>query len=196
MLKIMRFYLRLMVKGQLLFVTALEIVAQVACSHSATQQDAIPSLDLTSSSFSGDAIPNKYSCGGGDISPELSWKSPPAQTQSFVLIVTDKDSLFGFLFGYFVHWALFDLPADKRELPDRSRQGRNDFDNVGYGGPCPPGKSSHHYAFVLYALDSRLNLPGSATEKQILKAMNGHILAKTELVGRYQRQMAALLVKP
>ena len=196
-LTIMGFSLRFMVKGKFWSVTALVIVAQLGCSHPATELDPSFSLKVVSSSLSGDAIPDKCTCGGEDISPELSWKTPPAGTQSFVLVVTDKDSPFGPLIGYFVHWELYDLPADKRELPegipsqeqlpDGSRQGRNDFDKVGYGGPCPPGKSPHRYSFVVYALDRRLNLPGGATEKQILRAMNGHILAKGELVGRYQR---------
>jgi Raf kinase inhibitor-like YbhB/YbcL family protein len=194
---IMRFSVRFIVKGKFWFVAAWVIVAQVGCSHPATEQEPILSLNLMSSSLSGDAIPDKYTCGGEDISPQLSWKTPPARTQSFVLAVTDKDSTLGSWVGYFVHWVLYDLPADKRELPegvprpeqlpDGSRQGRNDFDEVGYGGPCPPGKSSHRYSFVLYALDARLNLPGGATEKQIRRAMNGHILAKGELIGRYQR---------
>jgi Raf kinase inhibitor-like YbhB/YbcL family protein len=91
---------------------------------------------------------------------------------------------------------LYDLPAEKRELPeglpnqaqlpDGSRQGQNDFDKTGYGGPCPPGKSAHRYVFALYALDSRLNLPIGATRKQVEKAMKGHVLAYGELIGRYQ----------
>jgi len=169
----------------------------------AQTQQAIGTLSLSSSSFAADAVmPNKYTCGSAGragidnaISPELSWTSPPARTQSFVLIANDKDSMFHSLLGYFVHWLLYDLPADKRELsegvpkqeqlPDGSRQGLNGFDKVGYVGPCPPGKSAHHYTFALYALDSKLNLPGSATEKQIRKAMTGHILASSELVGHY-----------
>ena len=72
-------------------------------------------------------------------------------------------------------------------LPDGSRQGRNGFDNVGYGGPCPPGNSTHRYVFDLYALDTRLNLPAGATKKDVVKAMEGHVLASGELIGRYQR---------
>lgn len=91
---------------------------------------------------------------------------------------------------------LYDLPSDKRELsegiaklkqlPDGSRQGSNGFDKYGYAGPCPPGKSPHHYVFNLYALDTKLNLAPGATKKQVLRAMQGHILAKGEFVGTYQ----------
>lgn len=159
----------------------------------AQTQQTVPSLSLASSSFSGDAIPAKFTCDGENTSPELSWNSPPTGSQSFALIATDKDSSF----VHFQHWLVYDLPADKRELPagisnqeqlsDGSRQGKNDFDKIGYGGPCPHWKSTHHYGFVLYALDAKLNLRGGATAKQILKAMNGHILAKAELLGSYHR---------
>jgi len=95
-----------------------------------------------------------------------------------------------------VHWLLYGIPADKRDLPegipgqaqlpDGSRQGTNGFDKIGYGGPCPPGSSPHRYLFDLYALDAPLNLPGGAGEPQVAEAMKGHILAKGQLVARYQ----------
>lgn len=153
-----------------------------------------PTLELTSSSFRQGEIQKKFTCDGADTSPELAWAAPPATTQSFALIVVDRDSLFGFSF---VHWVLYDLPADKRELPeglqkqgqlpDGSRQGQNDFDKTGYVGPCPPGKSAHRYVFALYALDARLNLPAEATRRQVENALKGHILARGELIGRYRR---------
>jgi Raf kinase inhibitor-like YbhB/YbcL family protein len=150
-------------------------------------------LELTSASFRGGEIPKKFTCDDEDTSPELAWSAPPAATRSFTLIVVDPDAPL----GSFVHWVLYDLPAEKRELPeglpkqdqlaDGSRQGRNDFDKIGYGGPCPPAGSAHHYVFVLYALDSRLNLPAGATRKQVENALKGHVLARGELIGRYQR---------
>jgi Raf kinase inhibitor-like YbhB/YbcL family protein len=173
--------------------------AQMSCSHDVSERP-VPSLELKSSSFAGDVIPGKYQgspencpCQGKDISPELSWNSPPERTQSFALIVTDKDSPLWF---NFVHWVLYDLPADKRELPegiaklgqlaDGSRQGENGFDKIGYAGPCPPGHSPHRYVFDLYALNTRLNLSPGASKSQVVKAMNGHVLARGELVGKYQ----------
>lgn len=166
----------------------------LGCSR-ATIQPGTPSLELKSSSLVGDAIPPKYSsCGGQDgTSPELSWGALPEHTRSLALIVFDKDSPFGFKF---THWVLYDLPKDKRELaedvpkqeqlPDGSRQGSNDYDRIGYVGPCPPGHSPHHYVFDLYALDTKLNLPTKASKKQVLKAMKGHVLASGELVGRFE----------
>jgi Raf kinase inhibitor-like YbhB/YbcL family protein len=164
----------------------------VGCSRAA-ETPAAASLELKSSSFSGDAIPDKYSSckGQDDISPEFSWSAPPERTQSFALIAFDKDSPFGFKF---THWVLYDMPPEKRELaenvpkesqlPDGSRQGPNDYDRIGYVGPCPP-RGTHHYVFTVYALDIKLNLPPEASKKQVLKAMKGHILASGELVGRF-----------
>lgn len=150
-------------------------------------------MNLTSTSFQGDRIPAKFTCNGAGISPQLAWTAPPAWTVSLALIVTDPDAPG----RTFVHWVLYDLPAGTRslpeappsqgELPDGSLQGRNDFGNLGYGGPCPPGQSPHHYVFTLYALDAKLNLPVGATRAQVEAAMQGHILARGELIGLYQR---------
>jgi Raf kinase inhibitor-like YbhB/YbcL family protein len=174
---------------------SIEIAGMLLGCSRAADQPAMPPLELKSSSFSGDTIPQEYSsCGGQDgVSPELSWSAPPEHTRSFALIVFDKDSPFGFKF---THWVLYDMRPDKRELEenvakqdqlqDGSRQGLNDYDRIGYVGPCPPGHSSHHYVFDLYALDAKLNLPPRASKKQVLKAMKGHALARGELVGRFQ----------
>jgi Raf kinase inhibitor-like YbhB/YbcL family protein len=99
--------------------------------------------------------------------------------------------------GTWVHWVLFNLPAETRSLPegvpedpalkDGSRQGQNDFRRPGYGGPCPPRGPAHRYYFKLYALDSALNLPAGAKKPDVEKAMKGHVLAQAELMGRYGR---------
>ena len=150
-------------------------------------------MNLTSTSFQGNQIPAKFTCDGAGISPQLSWSEPPAGTASFTLIVTDPDAPG----RTFVHWVIYDLPAETRILPeglpglgqltDGPRQGRNDFGEIGYGGPCPPGNSAHHYHFTLYALDAKLNLPVGATRAQVEAAIQGHILARGELIGLYQR---------
>jgi Raf kinase inhibitor-like YbhB/YbcL family protein len=144
--------------GLLLIQTACVLLG---CGRAAIQPGT-PSLELKSSSLVGDAIPPEYSsCGGQDgKSPELSWGDLPEHTRSLALIVFDKDSPFGFKF---THWVLYDLPKDKHELaedvpkqeqlPDGSHQGPNDYDRIGYVGPCPPGHSPHHYVFDLYALE-------------------------------------------
>jgi len=151
-------------------------------------------LELNSPDFSsGGSIPKQFTCDGADISPALAWNDPPGATQSFALIADDPDAPV----GTWVHWVLFDLPANARALPqnipkkeqlaDGSRQGRNDFRKIGYGGPCPPPGRPHRYFFKLYALDTRLNLKPGATKKDVERAMQGHILAQGEWVGRYGR---------
>ena len=163
------------------------------CRGSATLGEGKPQMTLTSSSFQGGAIPKAASCDGSDTSPALAWGEAPAGVRSFALIVVDQDAPL----GSFVHWVLYDIPAEARalpegvptqaQLPDGSRQGKNDFDKVGYGGPCPPGKSAHRYVFALYALDAKLGLPAGATRGQVEDALKGHLLAHGELTGRYQR---------
>lgn len=150
-------------------------------------------IHLTSASFQGDKMPSKFTCDGAGISPQLAWYAPPAGTASFALIVADPDAPL----RTFVHWVIYDLPATSRALPeampaqgqlaDGSRQGRNDFDNLGYGGPCPPGHSPHHYVFTVYALDTKLNLPPGASQAQVDAAMRGHVLASGVLIGLYNR---------
>jgi Raf kinase inhibitor-like YbhB/YbcL family protein len=171
------------------------VAVQIGCG-SASSEQRTPTLALASASFSRDTIlPKCSSCNGQDgASPELSWKAPPTGRRSFALIATDKDSPFGFSF---VHWVLYNVPPDKRELqegmakleelPDGSRQGHNDYDRVGYVGPCPPGHALHRYVFDLYALDTKLDLPPRASKKQLVKAMKGHVMAFGELVGRFQQ---------
>lgn len=190
--------LKSITKRQTLAVAALAIATQLGCSQATMEPPDVSSLKVTSSSFAAGTIPKKHVCGGQggqDISPELSWSTPPAGTTSFALIVTDKDAPLGPALGYFTHWTLYDIPTDQRELPegvpedgrldDGTRQGQNDFGRVGYGGPCPPGKSPHRYIFSVYALDAKLGLPAGAREKAIEDGMKGHILAKGEIIVRY-----------
>ncbi len=154
-------------------------------------------MKLTSPSFvnQGD-IPKKYTCDGEDISPALEWSEVPEGTKSFALIVDDPDAPDPANPRMtWVHWVLYNLPATavslpegavKKDLPEGTMEGLNDWKKTGYGGPCPPiGK--HRYFHKLYALDvvlEDLNLPGKA---KIEKAMEGHVLLKAELVGLYQR---------
>lgn len=151
-------------------------------------------FDLKSSAFAAeDNIPKKHTCDGPDLSPALAWGEPPAGAQSLSLIMDDPDAPA----GTWVHWVLYDLPATARELPEGlpkqeelsngARQGRNDFRRIGYGGPCPPPGGPHRYFFKLYALDTKTNLRAGATKAELEKAMRGHILGKTELMGRYKR---------
>jgi len=151
-------------------------------------------LALSSSAFKeGGTIPAKYTCDGEDMSPPLTWGEPPVGTKSFALIMDDLDAPG----GVFTHWVLFNVPWNSPGLPEAvptqaqlssgASQAKNDFQRIGYGGPCPPLGSPHRYRFTLYALDRPLELVAGASKKQILDAMQGHILAQGQLVGTYQR---------
>ena len=151
------------------------------------------SFQLTSTAFAaGQPIPARYSCLGQDVSPPLAWTDPPQGTQRFALIADDPDAPV----GTWVHWVLYNLPADSLGLPedvpsedtlvDGSRHGQNSWGRVGYGGPCPPS-GTHRYFFRLYALDTQLDLPVGKDKKQLLKAMEGHVLAQAALMGTFTK---------
>jgi Raf kinase inhibitor-like YbhB/YbcL family protein len=152
-------------------------------------------FSLTSPSFNeGGKIPPEHTCEGVDVSPELTWSGSPKNVRSFALIVDDPDAPA----GDWVHWVIYNIPAQKHSLgegigddetlDDGSRQGINDFGNIGYGGPCPPPGKPHRYYFTLYALDCTLNLGAKATKKDVESASKGHVLEKTRLMGTYQRK--------
>ena len=150
-------------------------------------------LKIASSAFhEGDMIPKMYTCDGPDISPPLAWEEVPANTKSFALISDDPDAPM----GTWVHWVIFNIPHSVKELPENippsktlengAQQGTNDFGKIGYGGPCPP-RGTHRYYFKLYALDTMLASQPGLTKAQLVIAMEGHVLAQGQLMGRYQR---------
>ncbi|HZQ70358.1 MAG TPA: YbhB/YbcL family Raf kinase inhibitor-like protein [Terriglobales bacterium] len=152
------------------------------------------SLTISSASFpSGGEIPRKFTCEGEDASPQLSWNGAPSTTQAFALIADDPDAPA----GTWTHWILYDVPGSAtslgeglskaEQLPDGSRQGRNDFRRIGYNGPCPPAGKPHRYFFKLYALDRKLNLKPTASRSEVEKAMQGHVQAQGEYMGTYRR---------
>lgn len=150
-------------------------------------------MKLTSSAFSDDAmIPVRYTCTGDDFSPPLAWSDIPAGAKSLALIADDPDAPA----GTWVHWVAFNLPVtaagfpqgikDEKLLPGGGTQGTNSWRRIGYGGPCPPS-GTHRYFFKLYALDTTLSLGNNAAAKDLQAAMKGHILAETQLTGRFKR---------
>jgi len=152
------------------------------------------SLSITSTAFKqGERIPSKYTCDGSGVSPGLEWSDVPEGTRSFTIIADDPDAPV----GTWIHWVLYNVPAETRalpeavptdaSLPDASRQGKNSWGRLGYGGPCPPG-GTHRYYFKLYALDTVLELPTGVSENDLLKAMKGHILSEAELMGLYSKK--------
>ncbi len=151
-------------------------------------------LKLTSSAFKdGEMIPPKYTCDGENISPPLNWSGIPEGTKSLALINDDPDAPV----GDWVHWIVFNIPPNTKELkesasnkkllPKGAIEGLNDWNRIGYGGPCPPS-GIHRYFFKLYALDCELSLKQGATKKQLLEAIKGHVLSQAELIGKYQRK--------
>jgi Raf kinase inhibitor-like YbhB/YbcL family protein len=152
-------------------------------------------FELTSPAFETNTpIPVRHTCHGEELSPALAWSAPPSGTQSLVLVMEDPDAV-QVVGRAWDHWVLFNLPVDtislsegipqEVELPDGGQQGWNSSFNNGYSGPCPPGGQTHKYVFTLYAVDTRLNLEATANKAEVLEAMEGHILAQTELIGQY-----------
>jgi Raf kinase inhibitor-like YbhB/YbcL family protein len=138
-------------------------------------------------------IPRAFTCEGEDRSPALEWSGAPAGTKAFALIADDPDAPA----GTWVHWVIYNISSvthalkggieKKERLADGSLQGRNDFRKTGYNGPCPPPGKAHRYFFKLYALSGELTLAPGASKSDVEHAMEGHILARTEWMGRYQR---------
>ena len=152
------------------------------------------SIEVTSTAFKqGMPIPKKFTGDGEDQSPPLRWSEPPAGTKSIALICDDPDAPL----GTWVHWVLFNLPPETRELQEGvpttatlhagTIQGKTDFGSNGYGGPAPPKGKPHRYFFKLYALSVVVNLTPAATKADLEAAMKGHILGEGELMGTYQR---------
>jgi Raf kinase inhibitor-like YbhB/YbcL family protein len=136
----------------------------------------------------GARIPTEFTCDGANQSPPLSWTGSSADAKSWILILDDPDAPG----GTFTHWMLYDIPIATTQLPRSSSgigtPGKNDFGKIGYGGPCPPHGSNHRYYFKLYAVNvPTLGLPQGATRTQLEKAMAGHQVATTSLMGTYGR---------
>ena len=142
------------------------------------------------------AMPARFSCEGDGVSPPLEWSAPPAGTQSLALVVDDPDAPDPAApKRTWVHWVVYDLPAtalslgegaSRGGLPAGARDGKNDWNRTGWGGPCPP-IGRHRYFFKLYALDRALGDLGGLTKSELEKAIEGHVLARAELVGTYEK---------
>ena len=147
----------------------------------------MPELKLSSPAFedNGD-IPDKYTCTGEDVNPELNIEGVPSDAQSLVLIMDDPDAPA----GVWDHWILLNTPViskiEENTVPSGAVQGKNSWGKNEYGGPCPPS-GTHRYMFKLYALDTTLALDENADKGAVEKAMEGHILAQTKLLGIYTK---------
>ncbi len=149
-------------------------------------------LAVLSTAFAmGAAIPDRHACANG--SPPLSWGEVPSNTQSIAILCDDPDAPV----GDWVHWVVFNLAPDVRSLPENiardaplpggAIQGVNNYRRNGYDGPCPPSGQKHRYFFKVFALDTRLDLDATARKPDLLRAMQGHIVAQGALWGTYAR---------
>lgn len=158
--------------------------------------DSSATFALASDAFNADgSFPARFTCDGDDVSPALSWEGVPENTASFALIMDDPDAPG----GTFTHWVMYNMGSGARGLPEGVEkterpengaigfQGRNDFGDIGYGGPCPPAGDAHSYDFTFYAIDATVNLGPGASKEELLAAMEGRLLAVTTLTGTYKR---------
>ena len=170
-------------------------IATTGCSQEPKSANGnVMKIQVASDAFAdGQPIPAKYTGDGADVSPPLTWSKTPAGTKSLALICDDPDAPA----GTWVHWVMYNMPAIEDvlaenisktgTLEDGREQGKNSFGKIGYNGPAPPPGKTHRYFFKIYALDARLDLPDGATKKDLLKAMDGHVLGEGQLMGTYRR---------
>jgi Raf kinase inhibitor-like YbhB/YbcL family protein len=168
--------------------------SSLSAAHTSTNSN----WTITSQAFKNNQpIPVQFTADGKNISPPLAWSAPPKGSVELALVCHDPDAPV----GDWVHWVLYGISSERTKLPenilhgssageyiDKFREGKNSWGRVGYGGPEPPAGPVHHYHFVLYALNKTTSLAAGATRDELDKAMQGHIIAQTELVGTYQRK--------
>ncbi len=183
------------IAAMMMFAVACAKQPTATTSSPSTQStpSATPGPKLASAAFTeGQSIPRQYTCDGINISPPLEWSGLPKSAKTIAIIADDPDAPA----GTWVHWVIYNLPADTmgmienlpmtEDVKGGGLQGKNDFEKVGYGGPCPPS-GRHRYFFKLYAIDVELPLKGGATKSEVEKAMEGHVMAQAQLMGTYHR---------
>ncbi len=152
-------------------------------------------MTLTSSAFTdGKPIPKQFTCDGQNITPPLVISAVPTGAKSLALIMEDPDVPRNLRpDGLFIHWLVWNIPPSTKEIPGGAAlpgvAGENTTGQIGYVGPCPPS-GEHRYYFRLYALDTDLMIPSSASKAELLQAMDGHLIDQAELMGRYQRSVS------
>jgi Raf kinase inhibitor-like YbhB/YbcL family protein len=154
----------------------------------ANQASATPMQIFSPAFAAGQSIPAKYTCEGEGINPPLNFSDVPGETKSLALVVDDPDAPG----GDWVHWLVWDINPSTTEIaagkvPAEATEGTTSFGQTGYGGPCPPSGSAHHYHFKLYALDAKLNLPTRTAKADLESAINGRVISQAELVGTYKQ---------
>jgi Raf kinase inhibitor-like YbhB/YbcL family protein len=136
----------------------------------------------------GGRIDPEFTCSGADVSPPMAWSALPPNTQSLAIVVDDPDAPG----GGFTHWVVYGLPPTTRELhkgrlPAGTKQGMNDFGSLGYRGPCPPPGKPHRYFFTVYAIDEQIAWPSGSAVGELLRGIEGHVLAEAKVFGTFGR---------
>lgn len=148
------------------------------------------SLQLSSAAFKANAdIPEKYTCDGGDINPPLTIGNVPDHTKSLALTVSDPDAPE----GPWTHWIVYNIPPQTVRIMENNNpgtEGLNDFGKYAYRGPCPGDSRVHHYVFHAYALDVVLNINEAPSIGEVEKALKGHVIGESDLVGTYQKHVS------
>jgi Raf kinase inhibitor-like YbhB/YbcL family protein len=172
------------------------VLTVIGCGASGTHLHALPpaggrvaSITLTSRSFGVNAtIPIDNTCDGKDVSPQLTWSSPPDGTKTLALLLEDPDA------SSYTHWLVFNIPPETTQLSEGAdveqlgaKMGSNDSPDVRYGGPCPPRGELHHYVFHVFAVDTTLTLPEGARRGAFTLALNGHLIGEGQLPGMAAR---------
>ena len=182
-------------KQHLSWLSIVIVLLWMGCSNGQEQHAESSVFGISSPAFTDfSRIPRKYTCEGENISPPLTWQGIPPGTESLALIVEDPDAPDPVAPRMiWTHWILFNIPPTLKGLPEAAehlpssvKSGRNSWNTLNYGGPCPP-IGCHRYFFRLYALDSIISKPEGITKEELIKAMEGHIIATATLVGTYQK---------
>ena len=165
-------------------------VVLVGCGGTSVTESEQPNaapLTVTSPDLAGGSVPREFTCDGANRMPHLQWSSPPSATQELAVEMLDPDARS----GTFTHWLVYGIPAETSSLgpplPGGILEGVNDFDRRGYGGPCPPRGTTHHYHFVVLALDTHLPLAAGMRRSELESHFKGHIVGRGELIATYQR---------
>lgn len=180
--------------GLLASVVALGIAAQSGCAGKGGGSVKSGGLTVISSAFvEGETIPTRYTCSGENVSPPLSWSGGSDKVKAYALLCADPDAPT----VTFNHWVLYDLPATTTSLPEGvsdapeleggAKQGLNNFEQIGYGGPCPPPGKPHRYIFRVIALDAPTGLEPGVRVGPLLAAIRGHVLQEGRLTGTFGR---------
>jgi Raf kinase inhibitor-like YbhB/YbcL family protein len=171
------------------------VFIMVGCGDSGTANPKVAAMKIKSFSFDeGQPIPVESTCDGSDISPQISWGGVPMDCASLALICQDPDAPS----GVFTHWIVYDIKPvtprllqgqpKKEEIVGEARQGMNDFDKMGWNGPCPPAGKPHKYVFTVYALDARIGFAKTPKYPDFEKAIKGHVIGKAQMTGTYQKK--------